>query len=251
MILFLVFWIFCDIGQIWFGGLIYTSNPNLAGTNFASPSYNFFELNFNCFLDGMITLFTLMCMNNWSDTSDGYMQATGSYMSQVYFVAFTIICNMIVLNILIALIIDCTGQLKDELEKDAELQEGDQSRISNKDSVLSKIVGGDIGAEEDAEDSSESSSEDSEEPEEYEGGARTMPLQAMSAVNVRRRLSKGGLSGPKKRQSKSDLVSHLTKEEKKSERKRYQRLVGQYGAPERKLLEHRKLSQDERRKSIA
>jgi len=137
MILFIIFWIFCDIGQLWFGGLIYTSNPHLVGTDFASPGFRFFEMNFNCFLDGMITLFTLMCMNNWSDTADGYLQATGQFTSQAYFVAFTIICNMIVLNVLIALVLDCSGQSHAQLA----VMEYEANVGISYESILRKAVG--------------------------------------------------------------------------------------------------------------
>jgi len=218
MILFIVYWIFCDIGQIWFGGLIYTSNPNLVGTDFASSGYDFYELNFNCFLDGMVTLFTLMCMNNWSDTSDGYMQVTQSYMSQAYFVAFTLICNMIILNILIALILDCTGALKEELEKQGERRsqspEGLEAEIEahrqgvDQDAIMRKIVGADedvLGKKQD------SSSDSSSALTESEGEAEKRLSQdsmhhTISRTKVKKKTS--GLQAPVGRQE-----SKLSQEE--------------------------------------
>jgi len=211
MILFIVYWVFCDIGQLAFGGMIYSSNPALAHTDFAhnANSFYFFELNFNCFLDGMVTLFTLMCMNNWSDTADGYMKASQAYYgywSQLFFVSFTLICNMIVLNILIALILDCTGIVKEECaaeleaSRDGVADEGEDVKAQKKVDVLAALV----GAEEEGsdEDSSDASSEESGE-ELDENIAKTM-----TATSSMARKKKGG--------AKKSLAPDLTRAEKKS-----------------------------------
>jgi len=173
MILFIVFWIYTDVGQLWFGGLIYTSNPRLAGTDFASPGFQFFELNFNCFLDGMITLFTLMCMNNWSDTADGYMQATQQYISQAYFVSFTIFVNMIVLNVLIALVLDCSGQ-----QHAQHGAEDDEAAIGiSYESILRKAVGVDDSSADAGASDESSSSEDSSSDKDMTASASLSPLR--------------------------------------------------------------------------
>jgi len=216
MILFIVFWVFTDIGQLWFGGMIYTTNPNLDHTDFKAKynSFQFFELNFNCFLDGMITLFTLLCMNNWSDTADGYMKASQSYMSQAFFVSFTVIANLIVLNILIALILDCTGVVSEELEKEAANAaagmgvegeiEGAAGGASASVDVMARLLG---------EDEHQSSDDDSSSSEDED----VDPAAKKPDVSMSRTMSRKQTGGKKK----TTLAPDLTKEEKK----RFDKLV--------------------------
>jgi hypothetical protein len=223
MILFIIYWVFCDIGQLWFGGLMYTSNPNLDGTDYQSMQY--FELNFNCFLDGMITLFTLMCMNNWSDTSDGYMQATQSYMSQAYFVCFTLICNMVVLNILIALILDCTGIVKEEEESEAIEGQGGGGV-----DVMAKLLGEDASSSAEESDSSSSSSAEDDEANEF----AMEQSQHLSMVSQSRSVGFGHTQTSRKQkaggQSKDNLAPTLTKAEKK----RFEKQLGSPSSSSRK-----------------
>merc|ERR1719424_805100 len=149
-------------------------------------------------------------MNNWSDTADGYMKASQQYYgywSQIFFVAFTLICNMIVLNILIALILDCTGLVKEECaaeleaSKDGQPDEGEEgeAKASSNVDVLAKLV----GAEE------ESSEEDSDASSEESGAELDESMtKSMTATSSMARKKKGG--------AKKSLAPDLTRQEKKT-----------------------------------
>merc|ERR1719428_956118 len=112
-----------------FGGLIYTTNPALIGSSFGSSGY--WPLNFNDFCSGLVTLFVLMIVNNWYVLCSGYMLATGTSFASAYFVLFFLICNLIVLNILIALVLDCTSVLAEELEKSAISEEQGKKNVAD------------------------------------------------------------------------------------------------------------------------
>jgi hypothetical protein len=228
MILFTVFWIFCEVGQLWFGGLIYTSNPTLAGTGFAESGY--YELNFNCFFDAMVTLFILMCVNSWNTISDGYMQATGSFLSQAYFVMFTIVVNLIIVNIIIALIIESTGAFAEEVaaqQTKTEHDEGCGGGMS-REAAMSKIFG-----DERSEESSESSSGSSEDDKDS-AIEQAIASASTSRMVVARGHSRHGTACFESAGSSALRPVEMTKEEKK----RFQRLQG-------------RTSKQGRRKSIA
>jgi len=129
MLLLIVYYVFAVLGMWLFGGIIYTSNPALAGSSFASGSY--WPLNFNDFVSGLVTLFVLMIVNNWYILCSGYMLAAGTSWASAYFVLFFLVCNLIVLNILIALVLDCTSVLSEDMEKSAKSEEQGQKHVSD------------------------------------------------------------------------------------------------------------------------
>lgn len=112
--LFLVYYVFAMLGIEFFGGHITLDNPALKGTGYADANY--FTLNFNDFASAMATLFVLMVVNNWFVIAAAFMKTSGSWWPAAYFVSFFVICNLIVLNILMALILDCSSGLRGDIE---------------------------------------------------------------------------------------------------------------------------------------
>jgi hypothetical protein len=118
MILFLVYYVYAMIGIEWFGGVVYKDNPRLANTSYAA--LNYWEFNFNDFGSSMVTLFVLMVVNNWYVFSSAFMAALNSRVPALFFVSFFIAANLVVLNILMALILDCSGWLHEKLQEEEE-----------------------------------------------------------------------------------------------------------------------------------
>eukprot|EP00929_Paragymnodinium_shiwhaense_P066655 TRINITY_DN3345_c0_g1_i2.p1 TRINITY_DN3345_c0_g1~~TRINITY_DN3345_c0_g1_i2.p1 ORF type:complete len:805 (+),score=209.38 TRINITY_DN3345_c0_g1_i2:118-2532(+) len=116
MLLFVVFYCYATMGIQLFGGQIYKGNPALDGSDFDTTSGGYYTLNFNDFLSGMVTLFVLMIVNNWFIIAHGFLLASGTKWSQVFFISFYVVVNLVVLNIVLALILDCFGTVRDELE---------------------------------------------------------------------------------------------------------------------------------------
>jgi len=125
MLLVLVFCVYGQIGQQLFGGLIYRTNPVLVGSDFAQSGYWF--MNFDDFSSAMVTLFVLMVLNNWFVFADAFIRVTGTRWTAAFFITFFFIVNMVVLNILIALIIDVSGTLREEMEQEDSEEEEDQT----------------------------------------------------------------------------------------------------------------------------
>jgi len=118
MILLIVFYIFSVIGQWCYGGIIYTSNPVLQNTNFSEGLY--WALTFNDICSGMVTLFLIMLVNNWFMVADGYLLASGSIWCGVFFFAWYVVANFIMINIVVAVILDGTGIVSAQMAKDEE-----------------------------------------------------------------------------------------------------------------------------------
>jgi two pore calcium channel protein len=114
MLLLLIFYLYTTLGLHFFGGLLYAGNPALAGSDYASSNY--FAFHFNDFNTGMVTLFNLMMLNSWNVFSAAFVSVTGSKWAVVFSISFFVIVNLIVLNILIALIIDCASSIKGSAE---------------------------------------------------------------------------------------------------------------------------------------
>ncbi|CAJ1387317.1 unnamed protein product [Effrenium voratum] len=113
LLLLMVYYIYATIGEQLFGGKM--TRQNLQGTTYAASQY--WALNFDDFPSGLVTLFSVMVVNNWFVIAGGFMAATSVYAS-LFFVSFFVLANLIVLNILLALIIDTALAVREEMESD-------------------------------------------------------------------------------------------------------------------------------------
>lgn len=129
MILLIVYYIFAVMGQWCFGGLIYTSNPALAGTGFAQGLY--WSLTFNDLVSGMVTLFLTMLVNNWYIVADGYMLTSGTIWCGIYFFAWYVVANFVMINIVVAVILDGTGVVSAQQDKAQGKKGGDMHRVTS------------------------------------------------------------------------------------------------------------------------
>jgi hypothetical protein len=113
--LMIVFYIYATIGEQLFGGLIRDDTKALENSDFFNDGYS--VLNFNDFMSSIVTLFVLMVVNNWFVIAEGFLLVTKTAWSQVFFVSFFVIVNLIVLNIFLALILECFATFRSDLEK--------------------------------------------------------------------------------------------------------------------------------------
>jgi len=103
-----VYYVFTTFGVQFFGGKINSQNPVLKDSPFVQNAY--LTLNFNDFGSGFVTLFCLMVVNNWNVVANGYLLIMGDA-ACLFFVSFFVVVNLVSLNILVALIIDCSTTL--------------------------------------------------------------------------------------------------------------------------------------------
>mmetsp|Transcript_28807 Transcript_28807/g.67030 ORF Transcript_28807/g.67030 Transcript_28807/m.67030 type:complete len:751 (+) Transcript_28807:123-2375(+) len=146
MLLILVYYTYATIGVEVFGGDIYEGRKDLAKSGYAAANY--WAFNFNDFVSGMVTLFVLMVGNNWQVFAGAFIQASGSKWAAAFFVSFAVVSDLIVLNILMALILECSQSLREELQhegsqedsSDEEASRGTESHDFSYEAMIRKVL---------------------------------------------------------------------------------------------------------------
>jgi hypothetical protein len=101
----LIYYIFALFGMLMFGGKITLNNPYIVNSTGIPNSY--VMQNYNDFISAMITLFSLMVVNNWMVQVQmvvGLMGGNRYY--RIYFILFFYISVIIGINIVVAFILD-------------------------------------------------------------------------------------------------------------------------------------------------
>ena len=79
----------------------------------------YFLINFNDLYASMVTLFHIIVVNNWNQTTNMYCVIMGSSWPRLYFTTFWIICTLIMLNIVISFVLEIYGSIGDEVSINA------------------------------------------------------------------------------------------------------------------------------------
>jgi len=99
-----IFYFFALIGMNLFGGYVkkgsevFDNNPDIAS--------NWWQVNFNDFFSAIITLWTLMVVNNWMITMKMFTKAMDSNWYRIYFYVFFYLSSVIGMNLVVAYILD-------------------------------------------------------------------------------------------------------------------------------------------------
>ena len=142
-VLFFICFVYALIGVQFFGGKIYLFNPELNGTIYYMPDeiddhqslqYYYVTMNFNNFASAMVTLFEMLIVSNISTLSIG-LQAIAGWWSPAYYVSFWIAAVCIILNLLVAFILEGFLDSYDR-QKRGENMFGMQTVVSEKDSTV-------------------------------------------------------------------------------------------------------------------
>ena len=104
LVTYMLFLIYSIIGDRWFGGLSNFKEESI----FRDDSFpnNYIQVNFNDLANSFMTLFILMVVNNWFVVWGVYETITGNTWCRIYFITFYFLSVIVVLNILIAFVID-------------------------------------------------------------------------------------------------------------------------------------------------
>ncbi|XP_050248303.1 two pore calcium channel protein 1-like isoform X2 [Quercus robur] len=102
--IFCVLCIYCSLGVQIFGGLVNAGNASLDSTDLSDDDYLLF--NFNDYPNGMVTLFNLLVMGNWQVWMQSYKELTGTAWSLTYFVSFYLITVLLLLNLIVAFVLE-------------------------------------------------------------------------------------------------------------------------------------------------
>jgi len=104
-ILFVIFYIFGQFGNYFFGGLNYKGNVKVGNDPGVPQFYNL--MNFNDFISSFITLFALMIVNNWLDIVEVYVDVSPWGKNVRWFFFFFYYFSVIIgVNIVVAFSID-------------------------------------------------------------------------------------------------------------------------------------------------
>jgi len=111
-ILFVVIYFFATIGIQLYGGLIYKGNPDLNNTSFATEAgVGFYANNYNDYASAMVTCWELLIVNNWYVIMDGFVAASGTQWSRLYFVTYYVVSVIIVLNLFTSFVLEAVTKV--------------------------------------------------------------------------------------------------------------------------------------------
>lgn len=113
--LYLVFYIFSMIGMYGLSGVI--RQPNFHSED-GIPNNLYYLVNFNDLGMSIHTLYAFMIINNWPAITDMMVGASGEVWPRVFFMVFYIIVQWIVLNIVIAIMLELYTNVDGEVEQD-------------------------------------------------------------------------------------------------------------------------------------
>lgn len=113
--LYIVYYIFAIIGMYGLGGVIQQPNFHSEG---GIPNNLYYLVNFNDLGMAMNTLYAFMIINNWPAITDMMVNASGSVWPRIYFMAFYILVQWILLNIVIAMMLDIFTNVETQLDSE-------------------------------------------------------------------------------------------------------------------------------------
>jgi hypothetical protein len=111
--LYIVFYIFSIIGNYGLGGLI--KQPHFHSED-GIPNNLYYLVNFNDLGMSIHTLYAFMIINNWPAMTDMMVNAAGEVWPRIYFMVFYVIVQWIILNIVVAMMLDVFTSVEKELD---------------------------------------------------------------------------------------------------------------------------------------
>ena len=117
--MYIVFYIFAQLGMSGLSGVV--KQPNFHSED-SIPNNLYYLLNFNDLVNSLSVLYTYMIICNSPPSTDMYVAALGeARWPRVYFFTFYVIINWIVLNIIVAMILDVFATVEEELDRECNM----------------------------------------------------------------------------------------------------------------------------------
>ena len=126
--LYIVYYVFAIIAMEGLGGLIV--QPKFHSEN-GIPNNLYYLVNFNDLASSIMTLYTFMIINNWPAITDTMVNASGMVWPRIYFMVFYILVQWIILNIVIAMMLDIFTNVEGEMDSEFD-------RLSNIKALMAK-----------------------------------------------------------------------------------------------------------------
>ena len=113
--LYTVFFLYAIIGQVWFGSKVSIYSAQIYNATIP-PLY--YMMNFNDFASSLITLFHLMVVNNWMNTTNMLCDCVSNKWPIIYSFTFIIITVWIMLSIVIAFLLEIHDNASEDVDKE-------------------------------------------------------------------------------------------------------------------------------------
>ena len=134
--LYVVYYLFAIIGMYGLGGKIL--QPNFHSED-GIPNNLYYLVNFNDLGSSMATLYAFMIINNWPAITDTMCNAAGGAWPRIYFMIFYIIVQWIVLNIIIAMMLEIFTNVEQEMDTEFHNLKNIQSLMKTKKQVGDRV----------------------------------------------------------------------------------------------------------------
>ena len=115
------YFIYVVIGVEIYGGKIHGKKfEEMITLNEGVIPSDYVWLSFNDFFSGLIVLFSMQICNNWQYIWMQFNYSIGgnSFITNMYFISFLVMSNYVIINILMAFVIDIYGSVRETLEKE-------------------------------------------------------------------------------------------------------------------------------------
>jgi len=107
----MIYYSFSVIGDVCFGGTIGRNSEEIFRD--LSVANNYVYLNFNDGASSFVTLFMCMLVSSWHVIAELYTTVTGTQLAKFYFIVFYILSVVIIINIIVAFVIDMYSSVED------------------------------------------------------------------------------------------------------------------------------------------
>ena len=115
LFLYIVYYLYAILGSWLYGGEI--NVMSVSAKSPTTPAF-YYLLNFNSFASSLVTLFHFMVVNNWIVTIGMYQSIAGPYtFPEVFFASFWCFVTVILLNVIVALIIEIYSSVEPEVAR--------------------------------------------------------------------------------------------------------------------------------------
>eukprot|EP00127_Corallochytrium_limacisporum_P003118 Clim_evm47s146 gene=Clim_evmTU47s146 len=100
----LVYYVYAQLGMLIYGNVMKQDDPDVLETCYAENGY--WSLTFDTFLSSMCILFFVMITNNYFCFMDGFIAASKTQWTAVYFLSWYVVITLMTLNVLVAFVIE-------------------------------------------------------------------------------------------------------------------------------------------------
>lgn len=114
-LLFLTLCLFNSLALQLYGGILYSGNPKLEGTDYDDSDY--YLTNFNDYVSGLVLLFNVLVTEGNATWMEALQEATGSWTPFAFFTAFYYVCISYVLELVASFVLDAFFMEKETAEE--------------------------------------------------------------------------------------------------------------------------------------